>query len=40
MHESNALWEQGALIKAGLNVVASLVFGLAALRLGIYVASR
>ena len=40
MHESNALWEQGALIKAGLNVVASLVFGLAALRLGVYVASR
>lgn len=40
MYESNTLWEQGSLFKALANVVFSLVFGLAALRLGVYVASR
>ena len=39
MYESNTLWEHGALLKAIANVVGSLVFGLAALRLGMYLAS-
>jgi len=40
VYESNALLEDGALIKALVNMVGSLVLGLIAVRLGIWLASR
>lgn len=40
MFESNALWDNGALFKAALNLVASIVLGLIAVRLGIALAGR
>lgn len=38
MFESNALWDNGALIKASLNLIASIVLGLVAVRLGVTMA--
>ena len=40
MFESNGLIEDGAWIKAGFNVIGSVVVGLLAVRLGIYLAAK
>jgi len=40
MFESIALWDNGALFKAMLNLVASIVLGLSAVRLGMALAGR
>jgi CrcB protein len=40
MYESNSLMKEAALVKAGVNLVGSLVLGLLAVRGGIWLASR
>ena len=40
MFESNGLIEDGAWIKAGFNVIGSVIVGLLAVRLGIYLAAK
>jgi CrcB protein len=40
IHESNQLADQNAALKAGLNLVGSLVLGLLAVRLGAYIGRR
>ncbi|MCC7352043.1 MAG: fluoride efflux transporter CrcB [Phycisphaerales bacterium] len=40
IHESNQLADQNAALKAGLNLVGSLVLGLVAVRLGAYIGRR
>lgn len=40
IHESNQLADQNAALKAGLNLVGSLVLGIMAVRLGAYIGRR
>ncbi len=40
MYESNALWDDGAFLKAGANLLLSVALGLLAVRLGIWAAGR
>jgi CrcB protein len=39
MFESHALWDQGEFLRAAMNILASVVLGLIAVRLGLYAAA-